>query len=92
MAERSTAGVVGMFFVVPVLAGGAIVSWVVARVVTTAADLTAGEWLWEVGWFGLLGLALATGLPAAGWQELRRRRGRPAVTGPPRRARRAGPR
>ena len=78
-----------MLFVVPVLAGGAIVSWVVVRVVTAAGDLTAAEWIWEVGWFGLLGLALATGLPAAGWQELQRRR--QAVTGPSRRARRAGP-
>lgn len=74
IANRSTAGVVLMFIVIPLLAGAASVWWVVVNAVARSRDFTAGDWFWQVGWGGLLGVGLAVGLPAVGWQELRRRR------------------
>ena len=50
------------------------------RGVTAGGRFAGADWLGQVAWCGLLGLGLMTAIPAAGWQELRRRR-REAVSG-----------
>lgn len=75
MEERSTAGIILMFIVLPVLTGIAILFALVVNVATHGRSFTTMDWLYQVVWFGLLGLGVMTALPAAGWQELRRRKG-----------------
>jgi hypothetical protein len=74
MADRTTAEVVLMFVVVPPLIGTAILIYTLVNVVARSREFTAADWFWQVAWFGLLGVGLAVGLPAAGWQEIQRRR------------------
>jgi hypothetical protein len=73
MSERTTAEIIGLFIVAPVLAGVAIVCFAVWNAAARGREFTVADWVCQVGWFGLLGLAVMLGLPAAGWQELRRR-------------------
>ena len=74
LAGRSTANVVLMFLVLSPLVGVAILGWVVVNAIAHAWDFTAADWFWQVGWAGWLGAGLTVGLPAVGWQELKRRR------------------
>ena len=72
--SRSTAGLIIMYFGVPILAGLAILTFIVVQIVNRGHELTASEWFWQVGWLGLLGLAAMTALPAAGYREFQRRK------------------
>jgi hypothetical protein len=85
MAERSTPGLIGMFFVFPILAGGALLSMTITIAVRESVSFTASDWFWKVGWSGLLALGLMTALPAAGWQELAKRRALKMKSNTPRR-------
>jgi uncharacterized integral membrane protein len=76
LAERSMANVIWMFMILPIIAGAAILVFAVVNVVANGREFTAADWLWQVGWFGLLGLGLMTAFPIVGWRELRRRRKR----------------
>jgi membrane protein implicated in regulation of membrane protease activity len=77
IAERSALQIVVLFLVLPILAGGGILCFTLINAVDRGREFTAGDWFWQVGWIGLLGLGVMSALPAAGWQELRRRRNRP---------------
>jgi hypothetical protein len=77
IAERSALLIVVLFLVLPILPGGGILCFTLLNAVDRGREFTAGDWFWQVGWFGLLGLCVMVALPAAGWQELRRRRNRP---------------
>ena len=83
MADRSTADVVLMFLVLSPLAGVALLCWVAVNAVAHAGEFVAADWFWQVGWAGLLGVALTIGPPAAGWRELQRRREVVAQPAPP---------
>jgi hypothetical protein len=74
ISERTTAELVGVFIVLPVLLGGLLVTVVVCNAVARAGSFTLGDWFWQVVWVGLLGLGLAVSLPAVAFQEFRRRR------------------
>lgn len=78
IADRSAAQVVWLFIVLPVVAGVGIlchVAWLVAWLVAVEGGrFTAVDGFWQVGLYGLLGLGVVTALPAAGYQELRRRK------------------
>jgi hypothetical protein len=74
IAERSTAEIVGVFVVLPILLGGVIMTMVIRNAVANAAEFGATEWFWQVVFVGLLGLIVALGPPAAALQEFRRRR------------------
>jgi hypothetical protein len=74
IAERSAAQIVWLFIVLPVLAGVGILCHLVWIVTVGGSRFTAADWFWQVGWYGLLGLGVMTALPAAGCQELRRRK------------------
>jgi hypothetical protein len=78
IAERSTAGIIFLFMVLPILAGVIILCFTTVNALARGREFTAGDWFWQVGWFGLLGLGLLLGLPASGWKELRRRKQPPA--------------
>ena len=67
MQERSNAEIVGIFLVLPILSGIAILVAMVANAVANSEGFTAMAWLGQVVWFGLLGLGLMSCLPAAGW-------------------------
>lgn len=72
--KRSRFNLIGMFFVVPILVGLAILTFTVVQIVKRGHEFTASEWFWQVGWFGLLGLLAMTALPATGYREFQRRR------------------
>ena len=74
ITERSALGIVWMFFVFPIAVGGAFTTFIVVRTIASGRQFTTGQWLGEVIFCGLLGLGIMTCLPAAGWQELSRRR------------------
>ena len=63
-----------MFFILPILAGIAVLTFMTRQIIQHGHEFTASEWFWQVGWFGLLGVLLMTALPAAGYQEFQRRR------------------
>lgn len=73
ITERSTAGVVWLFIVFPVLFGGLVATVAVTLAVKAARESGAIDWCGLV-WLGLLVLGLTTALPATGLRELRRRR------------------
>lgn len=75
MSERSNPEIVWGFLVLPFLTGIAILVALVANAFANSATFTAMDWLGQVVWLGLLGLGMMTALPAAGWQELQRRKG-----------------
>lgn len=74
MVERSTAEIVCMFIILPVVGGVALLSFGVVNVVTNGWQFSVADWFWQVVWLGVLGFGLVAALPAVGWQELRHRR------------------
>lgn len=72
--ERTKAELIGMFIVGPILTGGGMLFWVVVNTATHWAEFSLKDWLWQVVWFGGVGLVLMFGLPAVGWAELRKRK------------------
>lgn len=83
MSERSVPGVVGMFFVLPLLVGGALLAGAIVLALKRDGEPGAPEGYGGVAWMGLLALGLITALPAAGWQELRKRRALKVKAPPP---------
>jgi hypothetical protein len=77
--SRSAVNIVLMFFVLPILAGLAILTFTIVQIIKHGHEFTASDWFWQVGWFGLLGLLLMTALPATGYQEFQRRRRLPSL-------------
>ncbi len=74
ITERSTANIVIMFFAFPVLAGLALLCWTIFNASAWYSESTKGNWFSQVAFGLIFGLLIMTALPAAGWQELRRRR------------------
>jgi hypothetical protein len=80
--ERTKAELIGMFLVGPIVIGVAMLTWTVLYTAKHWPEFSLKEWLWQVGWPGVVGLVLTFGLPSAGCAELQKRRQR--AGGPPR--------
>lgn len=74
ITQRSSAQIVGLFIVFPILAGLGILCHLVWLIAVDSGRFTTSDWFWQVGWYGLIGFGVLTALPAAGYQELMRRR------------------
>lgn len=74
MEARSNVEVIGVFVVMPVVFGLAVMIFCVWNAITHGAEFSASDWFWQVGWFGLLGMGLTICLPYVGVTEIRKRR------------------
>jgi hypothetical protein len=71
--KRSVFMIVCLFFVLPVLAGGGMLCHLGWYIISEGGQFTTSDWF-GMAWNGLIGFGVTTSLPAAGYQELRRRR------------------
>lgn len=74
MHVRSTAEVVAVFLIGPILFGAGLLGFAAFMMIDGRKELSLGQWLFQIGFLCMLGLGLLTALPAVGWQELRKRR------------------
>lgn len=74
ISQRSTAEVVSLFIVLPVIAGITLFSFTIGNLLIHRETSTLSDWCWQLGVGGFLSFGLVAAIPAAGYQELRRRR------------------
>jgi hypothetical protein len=73
LEQRSRRELWAWIVIFPVVGSG-ILLWGVLDAVANAHEWGFGDWLFRVGWVGLVGLVLLLGLPGTAWRELRRRK------------------
>jgi hypothetical protein len=83
IGEFSRAEIYFVFFALPIVGGSGLLAFTLFNAWRQANDLSVADSFWQVGCMSLLALGLCTALPAAGWQELTRRRRERAIMNNP---------